>query len=314
VRSRSLPWQDQHSKIDERITSDGVHTWDFESGFPLDVAFFELDHRLQTRLNRHDYFEVVYIERGQVRWTIQDHEFVARAGDSLVIGNYYHRSIAAADARGHRPTARMIALFFHREALGELGRSGDEVELLLPFMVHGARPSHVVPAGTSLSRQVRSSLVDLHARLPARSPRARVAARARLLMLLAGLMEHFDVRDEHLVEARRRRALLDRLRPVFDAVEADIASPPDVAAAARLMGMSLSSFMHFFKDATGQSFVRYVNDFRIARAQLLLARSDRSIAQITDDLGFCDQSYFGLLFRRRFGMTPTQYRKASGQR
>ena len=66
--------------------------------------------------------------------------------------------------------------------------------------------------------------------------------------------------------------------------------------------------MHLFKDVTGQSFVAYLNNFRVARAQELLAFTDQAISEISLETGFCNQSYFGVIFRRITGITPLQYR------
>jgi transcriptional regulator GlxA family with amidase domain len=51
-----------------------------------------------------------------------------------------------------------------------------------------------------------------------------------------------------------------------------------------------------------------LNHFRIAKAQELLSSTNKSIADVGIEVGFCDQSYFGLTFRRHTQMTPMQYR------
>ena len=73
--------------------------------------------------------------------------------------------------------------------------------------------------------------------------------------------------------------------------------------------MSESHFMSFFKQVTGLSFVAYFNHFRIERAQALLAKTEESMVSISQQVGFCDQSYFGTVFRKIVGMTPAAYRQ-----
>ena len=53
----------------------------------------------------------------------------------------------------------------------------------------------------------------------------------------------------------------------------------------------------------------YLNHCRIERAQALLVTSDRPMSEISQETGFCDQSYFGTVFRRLAGMTPAAYRR-----
>ena len=97
--------------------------------------------------------------------------------------------------------------------------------------------------------------------------------------------------------------------PLFRYLGEDCGSGIQVRGAARICGMSESYFMSFFKRVTGLSFMEYLNHYRIERAQALLANTDDSMASISQEMGFCDQSYFGAVFRRVIGMTPATYRR-----
>jgi AraC-like DNA-binding protein len=39
--------------------------------------------------------------------------------------------------------------------------------------------------------------------------------------------------------------------------------------------------------------------------------TDKSVSDISQEMGFCDQSYFGTVFRKLVGMTPAGYRAKS---
>ena len=79
--------------------------------------------------------------------------------------------------------------------------------------------------------------------------------------------------------------------------------------ASRICGMSESHFMSFFKRVTGLSFMKYLNHYRVERSQVMLVNTDEPMATISQEMGFCDQSYFGTVFRRLVGMTPAAYRR-----
>jgi AraC-like DNA-binding protein len=89
--------------------------------------------------------------------------------------------------------------------------------------------------------------------------------------------------------------------------------PVQVEDAARLCKMSGSRFMSFFKATTGQSFHAYLNRFRVAKAQLLLTTTDKPLDSISQETGFCDQSYFGMVFRKLVGISPRVYRRRLGK-
>lgn len=53
----------------------------------------------------------------------------------------------------------------------------------------------------------------------------------------------------------------------------------------------------------------YINQSRLAHAQVLLQDPEKSIGDIVLMCGFESASYFTKLFKEKFGMTPSQYRK-----
>ena len=83
----------------------------------------------------------------------------------------------------------------------------------------------------------------------------------------------------------------------------------DIASAAAAVEYSPSHFMRFFKQETGHSFIEYLNDYRISYAGYLLKESNDAIGEIASRCGFDNFSYFIRLFRRKYGVTPKEYRK-----
>lgn len=63
-----------------------------------------------------------------------------------------------------------------------------------------------------------------------------------------------------------------------------------------------------FKKYAGISIVTYVHQLRIQRAKYLLLSSDKSIHDISQEVGFRDPYYFSKIYKRLEGMTPSQYR------
>lgn len=101
----------------------------------------------------------------------------------------------------------------------------------------------------------------------------------------------------------------ERLAPALTLIDEHLAEDLPVARAARTVAMSPSHFRRYFKQVVGQSYVRYVHRRRIERACELIANTDLSLYQIAIEVGFCDQSYFGLVFRRLLNTTPAAYRR-----
>lgn len=78
---------------------------------------------------------------------------------------------------------------------------------------------------------------------------------------------------------------------------------------AKEYSISVSYLSHRFKLSTGVSVMEYLLDCRLAAAKKKLASTDMSIGEIVESCGFCDNSNFTRTFRRKTGLTPSQFRK-----
>jgi YesN/AraC family two-component response regulator len=68
-----------------------------------------------------------------------------------------------------------------------------------------------------------------------------------------------------------------------------------------------------FKSVTGSSFNDYVTMVRMEKAKVLLVETDDTVAQIGELVGIFNFSYFSTLFKKKYGMTPSQFREQSHQ-
>ena len=65
------------------------------------------------------------------------------------------------------------------------------------------------------------------------------------------------------------------------------------------------------KERSGKSAGEWIEDHVMLEAMALLKSTDKTIQQISDELDFPSQSFFGKYFKRRAGISPKQYRKSS---
>ena len=75
--------------------------------------------------------------------------------------------------------------------------------------------------------------------------------------------------------------------------------------------ISPSTIYHRTKQNTGMSLSNYVARRKMIKASEYLYLTDYKINYISTLLGIDDYNYFSRLFRRIFGMSPTQYRSAN---
>ncbi len=81
-----------------------------------------------------------------------------------------------------------------------------------------------------------------------------------------------------------------------------------LAELAKLVHMSPYYFSRLFKQSTGITPHQYLTKCRIEKAKLLLKQPEFSIAYISQQVGFKDQSHFSQTFRKIVGLNPKKYR------
>lgn len=80
---------------------------------------------------------------------------------------------------------------------------------------------------------------------------------------------------------------------------------------ASTLGMSGDYIGRLFKASKAISIAEYINRVRIEKAKELLSNSNKPINDIMDEIGFQNNSYFYILFKKQNGITPAEYRQRS---
>lgn len=81
---------------------------------------------------------------------------------------------------------------------------------------------------------------------------------------------------------------------------------------AERLGTNRTYLTHIIKEKTGQSYLQFINSYRINEAIRILSDKEQvnyPLKQIWNDLGFSSPSTFFKLFQQAVGITPSMYRK-----
>jgi len=88
-----------------------------------------------------------------------------------------------------------------------------------------------------------------------------------------------------------------------------VGEPVLMEHAAKAAGLSESHFRRWFQKEVGFNPADYMMYRRVEIGKDKLRTSDLSVTKIAMDLGFSTSAYFTSVFRKRTGLTPTQYRQ-----
>lgn len=107
------------------------------------------------------------------------------------------------------------------------------------------------------------------------------------------------------VSSVRERIDLSRIKRY---IYGNLSSKIHTADLARLCNLSESHFYQKFRESIGVSPYQYVIDERIKAASSMISETNKSITEICFTLGFSSQSAFTNVFRKKTGMSPTEFR------
>lgn len=114
-----------------------------------------------------------------------------------------------------------------------------------------------------------------------------------------------QVADEHSI---------DRTNRAVDYIFAHYARELSLEEVAQYLGMKPTYFSRVFKQATGRTFIEFVNRLRISKSCELLADGDKAVTDVCFESGFNNISNFNRRFQQLKGMTPSHYRRLAVQR
>lgn len=74
-----------------------------------------------------------------------------------------------------------------------------------------------------------------------------------------------------------------------------------------------SGYLSFiFKKETGMNLNRFIRVVRMEKAKEFLCTTNMKVAQVSEEVGFANVSYFCRSFREYYGSSPESYRKGMG--
>lgn len=116
-------------------------------------------------------------------------------------------------------------------------------------------------------------------------------------------------RNIQALKPSTRLEIFKRLSTAKDWMEANFQTSPSLEDIAAIAAMNSQHFLRMFKQAYHITPHQYLIDLKLKKAQQMLANNGLTVSEICQSVGFESTFSFSILFKKRFGMPPTHFRK-----
>ena len=219
----------------------------------------------------------------------------------LIIGNFgvEHASAYLADGK----LCETVCVGLDRRILSGLLRDVD-----LPLPTGRASP---VFLGKLSSRVIMSCAQDILVELRRREPGQAVILEGLAMRILVETLRAWPREGVHRceVDSTPRLPRYEFVR-AYDFMRWCRKDTFRMDQLCQFLGASEERFTRLFRAATNSSPARFYGRMLLERSRGLLQEPSRSVKEISDLLGFKASSHFITAFRREFGTTPLEYRRA----
>ena len=264
-------------------------------------------------LHWHEEAEIGWIQEGEIDYDINFESFRVRKGDLLLIAPHILHAAHAV------PGKRMVSesLVFHLDMLGYQTPDACTIRCISPLQNGKYRFVPVVHSGQPGYGELIACMEELLGCMQPKEdavPKAEEPAeelyRKELLFRLFRLLYRYGyvVKNEG---GREDFAAEEKMKQVLTFIRSHYAEALTVGQLAGLCHFSETYFMSFFKRFAGMTCVEYINHYRLSQAARTLVQTDRPVTEAALENGFRNISYFNRQFRRQYGTTPREYRKAA---
>ena len=253
-------------------------------------------------LHWHEEMEIIYVAEGTVQVSVRQAEYVLKEGDIALI---HPQTIHAIRQHGDS-SARYYNILF-RFSLLEGGAEDTCREKYLDPIYSRERimPEHITqehPLHAELEPLIKALTEEPHHQ----RFHDELLIKARVFELMYRIFPYCETASR---DTAYEDIVYEKLQRSLAFLEENYPENLTIKKMAAVSNYSESHFSKLFRELTGDSFTQYLKNYRLDTAAERIRNESAKISEIAVECGFGNLSYFSRSFCKRFGMSPSEYRR-----
>lgn len=270
----------------------------YPDGFPVDIIKF---NNFSFLAHWHNDIEIVYIYEGSLRMTVNSETRILSAGE---FGICCSGDIHSYDSDDLHCTA--ILVFFGTDIIGTQIQWPQDAVFITPFVDGTILKKQDISA--DFSERIGGLLIDVYNELAEKREYYQVIVRSKLLELHGLIMRNVPKRLNKASHSKSY-SMVNKIQNALDFANSNYMEDITLSEAAAQAELRISQFSKLFKHMCGMSFVTYLNNIRVSKAEEMIIKSIEPITDIALECGFKSIRNFNRIFKDLKETTPSGLRK-----
>lgn len=251
----------------------------------------------------HEEIEVIIVLDGSCDYRINLDSFVINKGDILIIDSQSLHSLT------YIPSKNMTwaSFVFNINMLKSSNTDGALLKYIAPLLNH----EHQLPIILKDNIDCYSKIFDVIEDIIYCYYEKDIAYELELKSLLFkffSLLYKNDLIKKHQSKNNITFNTTNKIKLVLNYINDNYSEDISINTLAELCDYSEYHFMRFFKKHIGLTCIQYINNLRLEKSSILLTSTNNAIMDISLEVGFDNLSYFNKLFKRKYNLTPKEFR------
>jgi AraC-like DNA-binding protein len=243
------------------------------------------------------------MEEGRATIHIGMSEIILQKGEALFIPS---EQLHAAYPIGDTPF-RFKAIVFHRQLLQSSTYDVIQSKYVDPLQHWEEQDPLVISKETG--QTILTSLSSIIHHYEDQGVAFELKIKGLLFILFSEILQKYPTVTNKPPKQSVNSEKIKRLKQVLEYIEQHFHERLTIKELGAIIQMSEGHFSRFFKSLVKMTPIDYINHLRINKAAKLLIETERSILDISLEVGFDNMSYFIRVFKNQKKCTPSEFRK-----
>ena len=250
----------------------------------------------------HDEMEIVYVESGEYEEYIDLEKYHVKKGDIIVVSPCIIHSFRALEDR----CTTFRSIIFNLSMLTNNSTDACAIKYFTPFLDNLYINPVIISSDSQhyeMLRKIVRELIDLYDK---KGGFYELKIKSALFDFFYVMFNYFLIPESH--ESGIKDNTTRNIKTILDYIDLNYMKPITVDELADTVDLSKHYFMRFFKKYMGMTCIEYINDYRLNVAANLLLTTSMQITEVAGRIGITNLSYFNRIFKKKYNMTPKEYR------